>query len=81
MTELRLPAGSVLALALALYTDGPVEQPGADIGQGIDRLRSAFAHTRAVSPEDTAERPVREARRAPDRPDDIALLLTCRPGG
>ncbi|AXI79882.1 SpoIIE family protein phosphatase [Peterkaempfera bronchialis] len=74
VTELRLPPGSVLAL----YTDGLVEQPGADIGQGIDRLRSALAHTWTDSLADTAERLVREARYAPDRLDDVALLLTCR---
>ncbi|MFF4649965.1 SpoIIE family protein phosphatase [Streptomyces sp. NPDC001380] len=75
VAELLLPPGSVLAL----YTDGLVEQPGADVGQGIDRLRSALAHTRAPSLADVAERLVREARQSPDRLDDIALLLTGRP--
>ncbi|MFJ6216524.1 SpoIIE family protein phosphatase [Streptomyces sp. NPDC092296] len=77
VTELELPYGSVLAL----YTDGLVEQPGSDIDQGIDRLRSALAHTAADSLDGTAERLVREAGRDPDRLDDIALLLTGRSAG
>lgn len=75
VAALRLPPGSVLAL----YTDGLVEQPGRDIGQGIDELRSALAHCGAVTLAETAELLVREARQTPDRLDDIALLLTARP--
>ncbi|MET8570754.1 SpoIIE family protein phosphatase [Streptomyces sp. NPDC004783] len=84
LTEFRLDAGTVLAL----YTDGLVERPGTDIDEGITALRVALAEaggtverpgSRGLA--DIADRLTVAARRATDRPDDIALLLaTRRPG-
>ncbi|MFF9286795.1 SpoIIE family protein phosphatase [Streptomyces griseosporeus] len=79
VAELELEAGAVLAL----YTDGLVERPGTDIDEGIAALRDALARSGVP-----AGRPLAEiadlltatARRAPDRPDDIALLLASRRG-
>ncbi|WFB10736.1 SpoIIE family protein phosphatase [Streptomyces sp. LX-29] len=71
-TEWELAPGSVLAL----YTDGLVEVRDADIDLGVDRLRSSLAHARADSLEELADRLLQEARRSPDRADDIALLVT-----
>ncbi|MFI1302862.1 SpoIIE family protein phosphatase [Streptomyces sioyaensis] len=61
---------------LALYTDGLVERRGSDVATGIDRLRTTLAHARAASLEELADRLLREARRSPNRTDDIALLLS-----
>lgn len=72
VTELTLPPGSVLAL----YTDGLVEQPGSDIETGIEEVRRCLADTPADSVDHLADRLVRTARRARERPDDVALLLT-----
>jgi serine phosphatase RsbU (regulator of sigma subunit)/PAS domain-containing protein len=74
VTELRLEPGAVLAL----FTDGLVEQAGIDIDLGIERLRSALAELGPSSLSETADRLIREARQATDRPDDIALLLAAR---
>ncbi|MGX1885036.1 SpoIIE family protein phosphatase [Streptomyces sp. NPDC055287] len=74
VTELLLEPGAVLAL----FTDGLVEQPGTDIDQGIERLRATFSAAGSSSLGETADRLVREARQAADRPDDIALLLAAR---
>lgn len=70
---------------LALYTDGLVECPGADIDDGIERLRATLAragtpHARpgASSLSRAADLLTEEARQATERPDDIALLLTTR---
>ncbi|MGW1373053.1 SpoIIE family protein phosphatase [Streptomyces sp. NPDC002446] len=71
-TLIDLPPGSVLAL----YTDGLVEEPGADIDVGIDRLRASLAHARADSLDELANRLLHNARRSAYRADDIALLLT-----
>ncbi|MFJ9575225.1 SpoIIE family protein phosphatase [Streptomyces sp. NPDC101191] len=75
-TRMRLEPGEVLAL----FTDGLVERPGTDIDEGIERLRRTFAATGAGPLTETADRLIREARQAPDRPDDIALLLAARWG-
>lgn len=72
ITALTLAPGSVLAL----YTDGLVEQPGSDIGTGIEAVRRTLAHSGTESAEELADRLVRTARRSDDRPDDMALLLT-----
>jgi serine phosphatase RsbU (regulator of sigma subunit)/PAS domain-containing protein len=72
VTELTLAPGSVLAL----YTDGLVEQPGSDIETGIEEVRRCLADTPADSVDHLADRLVRTARRAQERPDDVALLLT-----
>ncbi|MFI1016874.1 SpoIIE family protein phosphatase [Streptomyces sp. NPDC020965] len=74
VTELRLAAGAVLAL----YTDGLVEQAGIDIDLGVERLRAALADCGPSPLAETADRLISEARRATDRPDDIALLLASR---
>ncbi|MBW5486853.1 SpoIIE family protein phosphatase [Streptomyces bambusae] len=74
VTELVLDPGSVLAL----YTDGLVEQPGADIDDGVEQLRRALAHADPDQLADTADRLISKAGQAPDRPDDIALLLAAR---
>ncbi|MFI8519892.1 SpoIIE family protein phosphatase [Streptomyces sp. NPDC085481] len=76
LTRLRLEPGDVFAL----FTDGLVENPGTDIDEGIERLRRTFAATGTAPLADTADRLIREARQAPDRPDDIALLLAARWG-
>ncbi|WP_234327632.1 SpoIIE family protein phosphatase [Streptomyces sp. NRRL F-2664] len=68
VTELRLAPGAVLAL----YTDGLVELPGADIDEGVERLRLALA---SGSPGPLTETADRLIGNAVDRPDDIALLL------
>ncbi|WP_331449678.1 SpoIIE family protein phosphatase [Streptomyces prasinus] len=72
VTAFTLAPGSVLAL----YTDGLVEQPGSDIGTGIEAVRRAFAHSGADSVEELADQLVGPARGVEDRPDDVALLLT-----
>ncbi|MFC9682346.1 SpoIIE family protein phosphatase [Streptomyces sp. NPDC056948] len=72
VTALTLAPGSVLAL----YTDGLVEQPGSDIETGIEEVLRALADTPTDSVEHLADRLVRTARRARERPDDVALLLT-----
>ncbi|MEV6316726.1 SpoIIE family protein phosphatase [Streptomyces sp. NPDC051776] len=71
-TLISLPPGSVLAL----YTDGLVEERGADIDLGVDRLRASLAHARADSLDELADRLLVGARRSAYRADDIALLLT-----
>ncbi|WDV56666.1 SpoIIE family protein phosphatase [Streptomyces coeruleorubidus] len=72
VTALTLAPGSVLAL----YTDGLVEQPGSDIETDIEEVRRCLADTPADSVDRLADRLVRTARRARERPDDVALLLT-----
>lgn len=81
VTELCLEPGAVLAL----YTDGLVERPGADIDDGVEMLRVALsqAATRPTTPggsslEILADLLTDRARHAIDRPDDIALLLATR---
>lgn len=77
VTELHLDPGAMLAL----YTDGMVEQAGQDIDIGVERLRRTIAGLGASSLTDTADQVIRRARQAPDRPDDIALLLAARRAG
>ncbi|MET9346905.1 SpoIIE family protein phosphatase [Streptomyces termitum] len=74
VTRLRLAPGA----ALALFTDGLVERPGADIDEGVERLRRALAATGSLPLAEAADRLIHEAVRATDRPDDIALLLAAR---
>ncbi|MEV8530538.1 SpoIIE family protein phosphatase [Streptomyces sp. NPDC051211] len=74
VTRLQLEPGAVLAL----FTDGLVEQPGTDIDVGIERLRRTLAEAGSAGLAETADRLVREAGEAPDRPDDVALLLAAR---
>ncbi|OIK00415.1 diguanylate cyclase [Streptomyces sp. MUSC 14] len=70
---------------LALYTDGLVERPGADIDDGITSLRLALGRAGAAagrrggrSLAGVADRLTATARLARDRPDDVALLLAAR---
>ncbi|MFV5997293.1 SpoIIE family protein phosphatase [Streptomyces sp. NPDC056231] len=74
VSSLRLPPGAILAL----YTDGLVEQVGADIDDGIERLRGIIEAADVPSLAGLADLVIREARREPDRPDDIAVLLAAR---
>ncbi|MEU3607117.1 SpoIIE family protein phosphatase [Streptomyces sp. NPDC035033] len=74
VTRLRLAEGAVLAL----FTDGLVERPGADIDEGVERLRRTLAATGSLTLTEAADRLMHEAVRASDRPDDIALLLAAR---
>ncbi|WP_406289168.1 SpoIIE family protein phosphatase [Embleya sp. NBC_00896] len=72
VTRLSLEPGSVLAL----YTDGLVEDVGADIDLGIERMRAALSHTRDASVAELAHRMLRDAGRLNERADDVAVLLT-----
>ncbi|MFE5791561.1 SpoIIE family protein phosphatase [Streptomyces sp. NPDC056503] len=74
VTRLRLAEGAVLAL----FTDGLVERPGADIDEGVERLRRTLASTGSLPLAEAADRLMHEAVRSSDRPDDIALLLASR---
>ncbi|MFB7276756.1 SpoIIE family protein phosphatase [Streptomyces hydrogenans] len=74
VTRLRLAEGAVLAL----FTDGLVERPGADIDEGVERLRRTLASTGSLPLAEAADRLMHEAVRSSDRPDDIALLLAAR---
>ncbi|MEV7144877.1 SpoIIE family protein phosphatase [Streptomyces sp. NPDC093084] len=81
VTELELEPDAILAL----YTDGLVERPGADIDDGIAALATALAGAGAApgrhggrSLAGVADRLTATARRAADRPDDVALLLATR---
>ncbi|MFF0092444.1 SpoIIE family protein phosphatase [Streptomyces canus] len=81
VTELQMEPGAILAL----YTDGLVERPGSDIDEGITALRVALAKAGAPAARPVgrflagvADRLTATARHAPDRPDDIALLLATR---
>jgi PAS domain S-box-containing protein len=69
VTDIDLPAGSVLAL----YTDGLIEQPGQDIGIGMSRLARALAAGPARSLDPLCDSVL--ASLAPCGRDDIALLL------
>ncbi|MEV7322372.1 SpoIIE family protein phosphatase [Streptomyces sp. NPDC093970] len=81
VTDLELEPDAILAL----YTDGLVERPGADIDDGITALRLALSAAGAApdghgrgSLAGVADRLTAAARHATDRPDDVALLLATR---
>ncbi|MEV5880702.1 SpoIIE family protein phosphatase [Streptomyces sp. NPDC052101] len=86
--QARYPVAELLLepdAILALYTDGLVERPGADIDDGITALRLALARAGAAagrrggrSLAGVADRLTAGARHATDRPDDVALLLAAR---
>ncbi|WP_412079145.1 SpoIIE family protein phosphatase [Streptomyces xanthophaeus] len=76
VAELRLARDAVLAL----FTDGLVEKPGADIDVGIERLRLALAAAPPAPLTETADLLIGGTGGA-DRPDDIALLLASRTNG
>ncbi|GAA2423790.1 SpoIIE family protein phosphatase [Streptomyces macrosporus] len=60
---------------LALYTDGLVEVPGTDIGQGIADLARLLADTPGKDPEHLVNAILHRARPSRRRTDDTALLL------
>lgn len=74
VSDFLLDPGAILAL----FTDGLVEQAGADIDLGIERLRSTIERADVPSLADMADLVIREAKQESDRPDDIALLLAAR---
>ncbi|MGC0423296.1 SpoIIE family protein phosphatase [Embleya sp. AB8] len=74
VTRLAVPPGAVLAL----YTDGLVEDAGADLDRGIDRMRASLSGTADASLAELADRMLRDAGRLAERADDVALLLTRR---
>ncbi|GAA3153942.1 SpoIIE family protein phosphatase [Streptomyces rameus] len=81
VTELLLEPDSILAL----YTDGLVERPGMDIEDGIASLGLVLAEAGGAvgrragwSLAEVADRLTATVRLAPDRPDDVALLLAAR---
>ncbi|MBL1084344.1 SpoIIE family protein phosphatase [Streptomyces actinomycinicus] len=85
--QARYPVTEVLLepdAILALYTDGLVERPGADIDEGITALRLALSRAGGTarrggrSLAGVADRLTATARHATDRPDDVALLLAAR---
>ncbi|WP_225829712.1 SpoIIE family protein phosphatase [Streptomyces sp. NK08204] len=86
--QARYPVAELLLepdAILALYTDGLVERPGADIDEGITALRLALARAGATVGRrggrflgGVADRLTATARHAVDRPDDVALLLAAR---
>ncbi|MFB7505804.1 SpoIIE family protein phosphatase [Streptomyces broussonetiae] len=86
--QARYPVAGLLLepdAILALYTDGLVERPGADIDDGIAALRLALSRAGSAagrrggrSLAGVADRLTATARHAADRPDDVALLLAAR---
>ncbi|MFC4030758.1 SpoIIE family protein phosphatase [Streptomyces polygonati] len=69
--EIALPPGAVLAL----YTDGLVERPGADLGLAIDELARQLDAADPRSLNALAETLVEHVRRTRGLSDDVALLL------
>jgi len=70
-TEIPLPPGAVLAL----YTDGLVETPGADIEDAISDLARQLTQAEHHSMDALADSLVHYAGQRAPRIDDIALLL------
>ncbi len=68
-THHRFPAGSTLAL----YTDGVVESPAVDIGEGCRRLLRVLSETADLSA--TADRLLTLINRSGGYDDDVTLLL------
>lgn len=65
-----VPPGSTFVL----YTDGLVEQRGAALDVGLERLRSALSDLR-LPPEQVADHVLRELGREQGAADDVALLV------
>ncbi|MFI6352127.1 SpoIIE family protein phosphatase [Streptomyces sp. NPDC050743] len=81
VTRLRLEPGAVLAL----YTDGLVERPGADLGEGVEALRAALSDAREAPGRvgglrltEVADRITDRVLHTADRTDDMTLLLAMR---
>jgi serine phosphatase RsbU (regulator of sigma subunit) len=70
-TDVPLPPGAVLAL----YTDGLVEVPGADIDDVTADLARQLARADTEDLDVLAETLIRHATHTAQRHDDIALLL------
>ncbi|MGV9704703.1 SpoIIE family protein phosphatase [Streptomyces sp. NPDC003483] len=70
-TGIDFPSGAVLAL----YTDGLVEAPGADIEETTAALAGRLARARHQTMDALADTLVRHTRRDAPQNDDIALLL------
>ena len=70
-TEITLPPGAVLAL----YTDGLVEVPGADIDDTTNTLAQHLTQAQTQDLESLADTLIRHAQSSAPRHDDIALLL------
>ncbi|MFE7749663.1 hypothetical protein [Streptomyces sp. NPDC057428] len=51
---------------------------GADIDEGIERLRGTLTEVGHLPLAETADRVIAQARQDDDRPDDIALLMAAR---
>lgn len=66
-----MPPGSVLAL----YTDGLVETPGADIEETTAELAIQLSRTQNDTMDALADTLVRHAQQTTPQNDDIALLL------
>lgn len=71
ITEIPLPAGSLLAL----YTDGLVETPGADIEDATVNLANHLAEAEEESVDALADRLLEHSVECATRNDDVALLL------
>ncbi|MFF3945831.1 SpoIIE family protein phosphatase [Streptomyces sp. NPDC001902] len=61
---------------LALYTDGLVGTPGADIGDGVAALAGRLARAGAGAGAELADALVQHAEQSAARSDDVALLLS-----
>ncbi|GGT22669.1 hypothetical protein GCM10010254_48860 [Streptomyces chromofuscus] len=70
-TEVDLAPGSVLVL----YTDGLVESPGVDIEEALAQLGQRLAEAGERPLDELADVLVGAGGRAPERVDDVALLL------
>ncbi|MFE5136238.1 SpoIIE family protein phosphatase [Streptomyces fagopyri] len=70
-TEIQLPPGAVLAL----YTDGLVEAPGADIDETTAQLAVRLSGARHHTMDALADTLVHHTQRPSRQNDDIALLL------
>ncbi|QFZ72975.1 SpoIIE family protein phosphatase [Streptomyces fagopyri] len=70
-TEIQLPPGAVLAL----YTDGLVEAPGADIDETTAQLAVRLSEARHHTMDALADTLVHHAQQPSRQNDDIALLL------
>ncbi|GGU69929.1 hypothetical protein GCM10010211_39350 [Streptomyces albospinus] len=76
-TTIPLPPQAVLAL----YTDGLVERPGADLDRCIAELAADLADAPYGDPDKVADTVLRRRGAHEERLDDIALLLLAPSGG
>ncbi|WP_344637450.1 GAF domain-containing SpoIIE family protein phosphatase [Kitasatospora cystarginea] len=71
LTRIGLPVGTTLAL----FTDGLVEKPGADMDRMLNGLTATFARCGDEPLERVADELIGHAGQAGHRTDDVALLL------